>query len=624
MRQPNGPPKRPLSIPSGARPKSPPPPRPPVHNNQQNSISSATQPIMKIPGLPGYQKPIVNVSGKQNQYDDCLNSTLSSRKEQKSPSSDNIYAVIEETPVTSPDVKNLSSGSSESVGLLGEIVSEIQNRNFDSIYSTSTLSRKKEVETEKAKSSNSETYVNTSSMYKAPESVYSNMNKSSASSTSSGYINPSSVNIPLKDNEDFKPKFSTFKNDGGDEVKPFSSTLNRSLGPLASIYKNSGVKTNKDEKDILDLKKNNNRQNMNRDLSPPKLKREITPPKLNKINSSDSNKQLNSKSICANKNTSSALSQQLVTPGLNRQMTPPNINKQVTTSNLNRQITPPNLNKQITPPNLNRQITPPNLNRQVTPPNLNRQVTPPNLNKQGLKKQITPPNLRTRKSSPTRTAPSLPVKATSSKGVPSSQLKRSSPIGSSPPSPTRTSPPSPTRTPPSPSRTTSPTRTAPPAPTSTKSSTQPQQRTSLSSPTRAAPSSPTKAAPTSTNSPDLVTSCATANKSIKQPDVLNNSNKKPATLTTKPNLPISNKPILNKINKSVSLKGGTEKKFSEKPPISAKVTKVNSDLNGLGKTVSTGTKLAARQNSNVANLQQKFEGKLPITTGKSVVAGAKK
>ncbi|XP_008199895.2 disintegrin and metalloproteinase domain-containing protein 12 [Tribolium castaneum] len=191
MRQPGGA-RRPLSIPSGSRPKSPPPPAPPTSDKK-----------LQIPSLPGYQKPTVKTS--QNQYDDCLNKTAPLAKLTEELSSDNIYAVIEESPVTPPEDKpKTSSSSNESMGLLGEIVSEIQNRNFDSIYSTSTLARKKKQEEEaKIKSPESDTYVNTP--YKTPESVYSNM----TSSTSSGYILPSAVNPPIKSPEE--PKLSTFK-----------------------------------------------------------------------------------------------------------------------------------------------------------------------------------------------------------------------------------------------------------------------------------------------------------------------------------------------------------------------------------------------------------------------------
>ncbi|KAJ8917846.1 hypothetical protein NQ315_010759, partial [Exocentrus adspersus] len=207
MRQPSGF-RRPLSIPSGIRPKSPPPPRPPVGDTAG-----------KKPGKT------VKIAGNAD-----LNH------------GDNIYAVIEEPPVAvqSPEKVTSDSSSPDSMGLLGEIVSEIQNRNFDSIYSTSTLARKKKEKEEKSQNEDitspdtSEIYVNTSSLA-YPESEYSNMSgniKSSASSTSSGYIHPSAVNVPVKPSVEVKveekppskPLLSSFKSDN---VKPFSSTVTK-------------------------------------------------------------------------------------------------------------------------------------------------------------------------------------------------------------------------------------------------------------------------------------------------------------------------------------------------------------------------------------------------------------
>lgn len=246
MRQPQGF-KRPLSIPSAHRPKSPPPPRP-VDDAKKDD---------KIPGLPGYQKPTVN---KQvNQYDDCLNeSNLSNIREEK----DNIYAVIEDGPLSSPESKpsKSSSTSDESMGLLGEIVSEIQNRNFDSIYSTSTLARKKKEQeakkrAEEKKNDTSEIYMNTP-VYKAPESVYSNM----SSSTSSGYIHPSAVNPPVKPDkpEETKTQLTTFKT----ETKPTLKTTKSTTTP---------PKPNPTETKTP-LTKTNTTKTLNRQTTPPNLR----------------------------------------------------------------------------------------------------------------------------------------------------------------------------------------------------------------------------------------------------------------------------------------------------------------------------------------------------------------
>lgn len=236
MRQAN-PAKRPTSIPASARPTSP-PPVPPV---SVQSVEASTESVNKIPGLPGYQNPPVKAQQKavsEDTYDDCMNlvpeSSLGKIMEE-SPSSDNIYAVIEESvpeknrkkaeprspgPVNeykcpkpidaSSTVAGKAAAASDTMGLLSEIVSEISNRNFDSIYSTSTLARKKreKEEAEKSLGSNSSinTYANSSNHYKSPGSVYSNAASgkfnSASSTTSSGYLSPSALNVPqrVKDN----------------------------------------------------------------------------------------------------------------------------------------------------------------------------------------------------------------------------------------------------------------------------------------------------------------------------------------------------------------------------------------------------------------------------------------
>lgn len=193
MRQAPGVP-RPVSV--VGRPTAPPPPLPndtPVYQNP---------------------KPIAEI--KSSDYVDCIEEKQAPLAHIDEESSDNIYAIIEESPqkeskalpgvaqpsktvqqsppegYNTPKPLPLTSGSTESVGLLGEIVNEIQNRNFDSIYSTSTLARKKKAMAENRDS----TYMN-ADHYKTPESVYSNSGaKSNASTTSSGYLHPSAVNVP--------------------------------------------------------------------------------------------------------------------------------------------------------------------------------------------------------------------------------------------------------------------------------------------------------------------------------------------------------------------------------------------------------------------------------------------
>lgn len=195
MRQAPGVP-RPVSI--VGRPTAPPPPLP---TNE----------------TPVYQNPKPDI--KSTDYVDCIEEKQAPLAHIDEESGDNIYAVIEESPEKHsrplpgipPPIKTIpqpppdgyntpkpmpsNSGSTDSMGLLGEIVNEIQNRNFDSIYSASTLSRKKKNK-EQNDSTRDSTYINTDH-YRAPESVYSNSGaKSSASTTSSGYLHPSAVNVP--------------------------------------------------------------------------------------------------------------------------------------------------------------------------------------------------------------------------------------------------------------------------------------------------------------------------------------------------------------------------------------------------------------------------------------------
>lgn len=259
MRQPTGS-KRPSSI-VGSRPKSPPPPRP-----LPPAITG-----MKIPGLPGYQNPPAPKKIDRNDYDDCeaVEIPLAHISEENSPSSpDNIYAVIEELPSSSKLLKSpptpsnaatSKSASVDSMGLLGEIVSEIENRNFDSIYSASTLKKKKgdpkKIITEPA-------YANTSEIDIDSESEYSNSNiKSNASTTSSGYLRPSAINTPIARVAPTKPEnpkntFSSFKTPTTNAptvatYKPYSAALNRP-GPYASSFKSNS----EDKNSKIDANKN--------------------------------------------------------------------------------------------------------------------------------------------------------------------------------------------------------------------------------------------------------------------------------------------------------------------------------------------------------------------------------
>lgn len=260
MRQ-TTPTKRPTSIPASTRPTSP-PPGPPCTAQTEKAAENS----IKIPGLPGYQNPPVKSLTQskpiEDTYDDCMNLIAEpslTRIMEESPSNDNIYAVIEEsvpeknrknvelletpsgvneykTPKrvdTTPNTNNL-----ESMGLLSEIVSEISNRNFDSIYSTSTLTRKKkEIGREEEVSKSSENMGSDSSLggymnsnhYKTPGSVYSNSTSgkfnSSSSTTSSGYLHPSVINVPQMDRKEPNKSVS----DANDNSKPVDKSKSNTL-----------------------------------------------------------------------------------------------------------------------------------------------------------------------------------------------------------------------------------------------------------------------------------------------------------------------------------------------------------------------------------------------------------
>ncbi|CAH0597666.1 unnamed protein product [Chrysodeixis includens] len=202
----------------GSMRQAPPAPRP---------LSVVGRPTAPPPPLPNHSDPVPPPKPepeiKSTDYVDCIEEKQAPLAHIAEESMDNIYAVIEESPekhskplpgvpapvktapqpppegYNTPNPMPSNSGSTESMGLLGEIVNEIQNRNFESIYSASTLSRKKEKERKAraaAENNRDSTYMN-SEHYKMPESVYSNSGaKSNVSTTSSGYLHPSAVNVP--------------------------------------------------------------------------------------------------------------------------------------------------------------------------------------------------------------------------------------------------------------------------------------------------------------------------------------------------------------------------------------------------------------------------------------------
>lgn len=147
------------------------PPSPPVQKPSLQSFGSMRNPrpksIVDRPTLPPPPRPqqlasTTSIEKPNNVYDET--------REAGTP--DNIYAVIEESPMSPPK----QQGSIESMGLLGEIVNEIESRKFDAIYIASTLKKSPD---------DSPGYANV----KTPvEDEY--QPESNASTTSSGYMRP--------------------------------------------------------------------------------------------------------------------------------------------------------------------------------------------------------------------------------------------------------------------------------------------------------------------------------------------------------------------------------------------------------------------------------------------------
>ncbi|XP_037811310.1 disintegrin and metalloproteinase domain-containing protein 9 [Lucilia sericata] len=207
---------------NAARPKSPPPRPPPL--KKTNSTTSS-----------GYQLPIAVKRGPEHTYDDCefVEQPLASVEEQDSPlhrastnENDNIYSVIDEIPPAAQTIRRSdlvgsqrnSVASSTDMGLLGEIVNEIEKRNGgDSIYSataTNLVKQKSKDETQKPKVEEVKKEATATK-----ESQINTNTKTSLSTTQpqTSYLRPAPVNAPIArvapTRSDISPTnaFSSFK-----------------------------------------------------------------------------------------------------------------------------------------------------------------------------------------------------------------------------------------------------------------------------------------------------------------------------------------------------------------------------------------------------------------------------
>lgn len=259
------------------------PPSPPVAKPNLNSFGSMRQPrpksIVDRPTLPPPPRPpapvvkpvtLAQPELSPNEYDDC------EHREPGTP--DNIYSVIEESP-KSPPMPRTQQGSIESMGLLSEIVNEIQHRNLDSIYVASSMKKKK------------------------PADIYANPSKSvdeeysgdAGSTTSSGYMRPIGApiaRIPPSQSVNKMPSttssmssFRSAKSQGGSLVTSPDSKVIKFDGPMKKSNSDLGKKTKDTDseyktptsKPLIDDKKATESS-----IGPrrPSLKKTVTPPSI--------------------------------------------------------------------------------------------------------------------------------------------------------------------------------------------------------------------------------------------------------------------------------------------------------------------------------------------------------
>lgn len=259
------------------------PPSPPA-SKPLNSFGSMRQPrpksIVDRPTLPPPPRPPAPVVSNKvtsplhhgkNEYDDC---------ESREPGTpDNIYSVIEESPKSPPGALN-QQGSIESMGLLSEIVNEIEHRNFDSIYIASTLKKKKPADI----------YANA----KPIEEEYSG---DAGSTTSSGYMRPIGApiaRIPPSQSVNKMPSsmsnnsMSSFKSAKSSSVTSPDASVIKFNGPMKKSNSDlskktspqeveSGYKTPMSNKPLTDEKKSSESS-----IGPrrPSLKKTVTPPSI--------------------------------------------------------------------------------------------------------------------------------------------------------------------------------------------------------------------------------------------------------------------------------------------------------------------------------------------------------
>uniref|UniRef100_W8B9I5 Disintegrin and metalloproteinase domain-containing protein 9 n=1 Tax=Ceratitis capitata TaxID=7213 RepID=W8B9I5_CERCA len=248
---------RPKSVAAAAaasRPKSPPPRPPPL--KKTNSTTSS-----------GYALPVGTAkSSVDNTYDDCEFvekplTTVGESNEVDSPTStDNIYSVIDEIPPAAQTVKRSDFISENSeMGLLGEIVNEIEKRNGDSIYTASTLVKNKSPNADETKSTAAAVKTKSSAPTAPSANANPNVEKNAVKATASAsapaaqtvptYLRPAPVNAPVArvaptraDLTNATTAFSSFK---PSNAAPVATTTVSGSNSVTAINKTNAAATNR-------------------------------------------------------------------------------------------------------------------------------------------------------------------------------------------------------------------------------------------------------------------------------------------------------------------------------------------------------------------------------------------
>lgn len=252
---------------TSSRPKSPPPPRPPLpapmdvppppvpkdYNTTTASIDDDS-----------YQRPPAPKKVNFAELPNSRAAPLASEDSSPATSPDNIYSVIDEDRLTDSvgggEMRSLTGETSmESLGLLGEIVNEMENRNLGSIYATTTTGvnkgRKKEPVDDAPLYANTEEQEE-NDVVKGENEEEPSEDKSFISTTSSGYLKPIGAVKPVVAAVGINtPKGSSFKagaakgTEGTDKApyKSYHASINRPFATQYSVPKGKTAAATKAE-----------------------------------------------------------------------------------------------------------------------------------------------------------------------------------------------------------------------------------------------------------------------------------------------------------------------------------------------------------------------------------------